>query len=125
MLDLVLLKTITSYTVHPDRLRYMRCWGCGKRRFFALWWEGYQQNYPSPGIGVDRWGYFCASCAVIIASMRLDNMRFASDTVRITALDEALDQFDCEKKDDTPGSVYARIEALQKSIENDQQTNGY
>lgn len=123
--DLVLLKTIKMFVSDPVRLRYSRCWGCGKRRVFGQWWEGYQStNGEANPAALAHWGWFCSSCIVIVACGIMDSLRFARDTVRIEALDEALDQFDCEVSD-SAAVFYERVVALQESIEADQQQNGY
>ncbi len=91
--DTVLLATITIDSSYPLRRFYCRCWGCGKRRFAAQWWEGYQLSAPEfrqPNDEYRYWGYFCAYCTTIIASIQADHERYNRDEVRIETLKEVL-----------------------------------
>lgn len=120
---------LNAYIEKAERAFFRRCGVCRRRRFFALWHEVYALGDACNGRCKDTcatgWTHACSECTLKVAGGCLRRVQYARDTLRIETLDEALDQFDCERKDDTLGTVYARIEALQKSIEADQQENGY
>jgi len=66
--DMTLLMTITAWYHHPTRLAYNRCWTCGKRRFFAEWFESYQTDGVVPPATRPSWGWLCAPCIIIVGS---------------------------------------------------------
>jgi|GEM_PF-2954354 len=70
MTDCVLLETITAWYPIPYRQFYTRCWGCGKRRFFAEWYEGYQLAEEE----ANKWGWFCAPCIMVVVSQTVDDL---------------------------------------------------
>lgn len=121
MTDLELLETIDAYYPHPYRLRYMRCWGCGKRRLFGNWWEGYQTRAAVGPKEDPHWGYFCAECIVIVASLCTEAVRRETEEIRLITLEEVLDLFDCELSD-SAAHFYDKIEALWLAGSNEEDT---
>ncbi len=121
MRDLNLLETIKLWYPHPYRQVYNRCWGCGKRRFFGEWWEGYQMDEEGP----NHWGFFCAPCIIIVTGMvndRLHEKALKAVVVRYNAITEVLDLFDVEKNW-TVAQYYDAVCALHDHAEMEKATD--